>query len=240
MRKYILSMIFLASFMTALAQNGDSPNAKLVRTFYKGDFLHANNEAALDIKEYSTVLGDKVAVRICSREPMPLALAIASGRPFLLASTLSGYGYSPNDILFLRYSKCPNFDPKIAITEYWSIPKGSKLPPAIEVLKSTQVKPEEYITQGDNKEAAFNDNLLKLARNLQQIQNSYGIVAGYYHKKPSYKLKQKLQKAQFFLSKQGIPSDRYFVRLLPWTGLIDAQDPEPIYPALISITIIKE
>ena len=53
-----------------------------------------------DILTLSLSIGSKdrktVAVRVCSKEPMPFALATAAADPFHIADLLiGGYGYSP-------------------------------------------------------------------------------------------------------------------------------------------------
>jgi hypothetical protein len=240
MWKYSTIILVLFSSVTLFGQNSDKPEAKLIRVFTKGDFLHTNNEAALDLREFTNGSEDKVAVRICSREPTPLALATASGRPFLLASNLTNHGYSPENILFLRAKNCKQYSSLIAITEFWAIPKGAALPPAVDVLKSSQVKTDEYVTKkGETKEEGFRRNLENLASKLRGEPRAVGIIAGYYLNNPSFGLKNNLQKAQRFFARSGLPKDRYFIRTLPWTGVIDFGDREPVYPAVMSVEVTK-
>ena len=122
MWKLLISVSLLISCAALFGQNRKLPGARLVSTFYKGDFLHANNEAALDLREFANMPGDRIAVRICSKEPLAVAITIASGRPLLLASNLINHGYSGKNILFLRAARCETSDPNIAVTQFWAVP----------------------------------------------------------------------------------------------------------------------
>jgi hypothetical protein len=241
MWKTLMLGLLLTLSNMLMNQEKHPPEARLVRTFYKGDFLHANNEAALDLKAWAGGPDDRVAVRICSKEPMPLALAVASGRPFLLVSNLVNHGYSQERIMFLRSDSCLHNDPAIAATEFWAIPKGASLPSSTESIKSSQVKAESLM----NKESEKNNKtymiaLQNLVAVLSTTPEASGIVVGYYNKSPSPKLTRKLRKAQSFLKNSKIPSDRYFVRTLPWTGSSDPGDLEPDVPDVIVVRVRKD
>ena len=82
--KKIVSVVSLLFFSGALlvAQETVKPRAKLVRTaFTGGDFLHVIEEAAIDIKEYAGEPGGAAAVRVCTKEPLPVALTTATANP---------------------------------------------------------------------------------------------------------------------------------------------------------------
>lgn len=237
MWKGIAGIILLCCHGLA-AQQREQHSSVLVRTFYKGDFLHANNEAAIDLRQIAGKPEDRVAVRICSREPMPLALAIASGRPFLLSSNLANYGYSQERILFLRSNKCDSFDTKIAITEFWAIPKGASLPSFVEVLSASQVQIKEYTaTRRSAKTTTYAQQVVELADDLRSNPNTVGIAIGYYYKRPNGRLKQRLQNVAKSLKALGLPANRVYYRLLPWSGTIDSGDKEPEYPSLFSVSL---
>jgi hypothetical protein len=220
-------------------QEKHPPEARLIRTFYKGDFLHANNEAALDLRAWAGGPDDRIAVRICSKEPMPVAVAVASGRPFLLVSNLTNHGYSQERILFLRSDSCLGNDPAIAVTEFWAIPKGASLPPSTESIKSSQIKAESLMNERSKNNKSYTIALQKLITLLRAKPEASGVVVGYYNKSPSLVLKRKLQKARSFLKNSRLPGKRYFVRSLPWTGNVDPVDPEPDFPDVIVVEVKK-
>jgi hypothetical protein len=224
-------------------QESIRPEAKLIRTFDRGDYLHAVEEAAIGLTAFADKPqdGDTVAVRICSREPMPVALATASGRPFYLATVLANnYRYPREDIVFLRSESCPQYNPRIAITEYWAVPYNAELPSFVESVRSSQVNAEEYFpVERDSRGSRFKESLRNLATTLHTKPGTVGVIVGYYFKKPSAALKKRLREARRFMEKSRLPKERYFIRHLPWTGTIDTTDPEPEYPNVIVIEMAR-
>src|SRR5438067_273686 len=131
----IVIVLFVCS-VTSVSQKSGPPKAKLIRSaFTGGDFLHVIEEAALDLKEYASEPGDMAAVRVCSKEPLPLALTIATASPFIMVEYLEHYGLSRERILFLRAEDCSGNNPEIAVTEFWAIPKGATPPTSVESIK---------------------------------------------------------------------------------------------------------
>jgi hypothetical protein len=239
-RGSLVLLIFIAGSLLPLQQNVRR-NARLITTFERGDYIHAADEAAIGLTAFADQPGDIIAVRICSKEPLPLALAIASGRPFYLTTVLADkYHYSRENILFLRSENCARHNLRIAITEYWAVPYGAPLPSSVESIKSSQVKAEEYAPLGSqSKEIAFKQSLQNLAKRVHTDPGVVGVIVGYYLRKPNLSLRRKLWRARSFLEESGLPKNRYFIRQLPWTGTIDSTDLEPTYPAIIIIDGVK-
>lgn len=240
--KLAMVVLMISSSGLLLEQKNTRPQARLVRTFYKGDFIHAAGDAAIALIAFANKPGDKIAVRVCSKEPIPLALAIASGRPFYLASLLvENYNYAPENILFQRSDECSD-NPLLATTEFWAIPKGAPLPCALETIKSSEVSAEEYWPQQgiDRLGISFEQLLNKQIEQLRAEETAIAVVIGYYLKKPSPRLKMNLAKAGRAIAKSGLTKKKYFIRSLPWTGMIDTTDREPVFPTIIIIKMRGE
>jgi hypothetical protein len=180
-----------------------------------------------------------VAVRVCSKEPLPWALVTAAADPFQIAELLTGgYGYLSARVVFLRYEDCPSKRNWGGATEIWTLPQGASLPPHVEELVYSQAERSEFgkrttdlgLGVGEYKKVI--DNLVK---ELQNNPTSRGLVIGYYLKRPSAVLQRRLTEIKRTFARSGLPPDRYLVRTLPWNGETSDSDPEPRYPAIFII-----
>ena len=181
-----------------------------------------------------------VAVRVCSKEPLPWALVTAAADPFLIAELLTGgYGYSSARVVFLRSEDCLSKGSSRGATEIWTLPQGASLPPHVEKLVSNQAERSSLgrrtadLGLGVREYKKTIDNLIK---DLQSNPSSRGLVIGYYAKRPSAVLQRRLREITRTFERSGLPPDRYLVRTLPWNGEGSDSDPEPQYP---SVFIIK-
>jgi hypothetical protein len=96
-------------------------------------------ERTLDLTQEGSVPADRVAVRVCSKEPMALALSIAAMNPFKVAKWMNDvYNYNSERVVFLRSEDCLGSNPTVAATELWAIPKGAALPASAESIISSQ------------------------------------------------------------------------------------------------------
>lgn len=243
--KKMLSVVSLLCFSAALlaAQESVKPKAKLVRSpFVGGDFLHVIEESALDLKEYANGPADMVAIRVCSKEPLAVALSTATASPFIMLDYLEHYGFSRDRILFLRAEDCLVNNPAIAVTEFWAIPKGATPPSSAESIKSSQarlevVRTEDTIKSGKTYRAALRQLIAKLLAKPEAA----GVVVGSSNENPSPTLAKNLRVARKALKQSGLSGDRYFVRLTPPNGVASAHpsDPEPKYPDLFVVEIAK-
>ena len=184
-----------------------------------------------------------VAIRICSKSPMPLALSISAISPFTMLEYLDHYGFSSERILVLRSEDCVNADPTITATEFWAIPNGATLPPFIESIKSCQAKLESIGKKSPiTNERTFEAGLRSLAVKLHSSSGAIGIIIAYYYKTPNLMMKRKIRKAREFLKQKGILQEQYFTSLQRWPGnsYKDLSYPEPKYPEMEIIEILKD
>lgn len=243
MNKILVVALVIGLSFTAplLGQEGGRPEAKLVRSpFAGGDVQHVIQEAALDLKEYASGSEDMVAVRVCSREPMPVALSIATASPFIMLEYLEHYGFSQERILLLRSEDCLGDDPAIAVTEFWAIPKGAAPPPSTESIKSSQAQLEVVRTEDTIKSAkGYRAALQQLTAKLRAKPEAAGVIVGSYYEKPSSVLERNLRKAQRSLEQNGLSVDRFYVRAKPLLGERVDGETEPKYPNLFIVEVTK-
>lgn len=240
MRVTILLTLFLSLGALVSEQNIIPPKAELVHRYERGCGISCNQELAIDLGGVTgTASDDIVAVRFCSKEPMPKALALAASPPDYVVTILTGnYKYTPERILFLRSGDCLGQNPYVAATEYWVIHKGGAIPSSVESVKSCQVNFGSLGTRGATARD-FKIALRELPKSLKANPERFGIVLGYYINHPSRILKQRLNQVRRFLGKSGLPQSKYNVSLKRWTGeyAIDPPEPEPKYPDISVIEL---
>jgi hypothetical protein len=127
--------IFLLVDPTMLARYVDG-QSRLFKRYDPGAAYNTVTEDALTLS-ISVVAKERarVVVRVCSKEPMPFALATAGADPFHIAEKIAGGpDYSPEQVIFLRSEDCLSKYPSTTATEIWAIPEGASLPPHVEAL----------------------------------------------------------------------------------------------------------
>lgn len=217
--KVTLALLFFFKALS-VGQEVQRPEAKLVRSpFMGGNFADVMQEAAIDIKGHAGGPEDMAAIRICSKEPMPMALVIATASPFIMLEYLEHYDYSRDRILFLRSENCLGAKHGIAVTEFWAIPKGATPPASIEAIKASQVRLDVLRTRDTIKnDGDYNAALLKLSSKLQSNPRAIGVIVGFYYKSPSHLLKMNMRKVQRTLRYSKTQQGRYYSHLQKLTG----------------------
>src|SRR5258708_27453012 len=91
-------VLFLLLLLPAFGVFAQSDSEHVARLFKRYDSGAAYNRVTEDVLTLSISVTAKdrarVAVRVCSKEPMPFALATAGADPFHIAELLTGgYGY---------------------------------------------------------------------------------------------------------------------------------------------------
>jgi hypothetical protein len=243
MRKAAVVLGFLYFTTLSLGQESKQPEAKLVRSpFAGGDIVHVIQEAALDLREYASGADDMVAIRVCSKEPLPVALSISAASPFIILEYLEHYGFSRERVLLMRSESCLGENQTIAVTEFWAIPKGAAPPPSVESIKSSQARLEVVRTEDTIKSAnGYRAALRQFIAKLRAKPEATGLVVGSYNENPNPTLEKNLGVARRVLEQSGLSEDRYFVRLTPPTS-VRSDEPaksEPKYPNLFVVKVAK-
>jgi hypothetical protein len=232
--------LLLSSGTSLPRQASVRPEAKLVHRYEERCGYSCAQELAIDLGgAYGKNLNDTVAVRLCSKEPLPVALSTsAAAYSYVISILQDSYGCTPERVLFLRSENCLGSNPAITATEFWVVPKGAVLPASVESVKYSQVQIESLGAQGLTENArAYKAALQKLPRKLRAKPEAVGVIVGYYYKHPSLMMRRRLAEARKMLEESGLPRDRYFVRLAAWTGeqAVDPPDPEPKYPSVFVV-----
>ena len=149
MRKVLFLIIgLLLPSGVSLGQVGKPAAVQVRRCERTGSGFDAITEANYELTRIAAKPDDVAVVRVCSREPMPLALSIAAMNPFTVARALNqGYNFALERILFLRSEDCLGPDSAVAATELWAVPKGAALPTFVESIKSNQAHLETVGTK---------------------------------------------------------------------------------------------
>jgi len=245
MRQALLIIGLLFSSSGSLGQGG-KPEAVQVRRYERtGSGFDAITEANYELTRIATKPDDVAVIRLCSREPMALALSIAAMNPFTVARALNqGYNFVLERILFLRSEDCLGSDSAVAATELWAVPKGAALPTSVESINASQARLQTVGATNLLAEGTRNYRLAvkELTTKVRAAPDAIGVVVGYYFKQPSLEMKRRVREAQKMLEQSGLPHDRYSVRLMPWPGArsIDPPEPEPKYPSVLVVEVMKD
>jgi hypothetical protein len=236
---YVMLVVMLCIVPLSLSQEALKPEAKLVKRIEDGCGTDCTRELAIDVGGIYAKLGDTIAIRVCSKKPFPVAISIAAAPPEPLIRVLEGsYQYPRERILLLRSEDCLGTQDNVSATEYWAIPKGAGLPPYRELFTSAQLKINDLEAKSSIGDAiSYKSSLNKLPKILKENPESVGVILGYYYRKPSYKLKNRLETVTKLLRRRGVTKNQYFAILTPWLGEREVSAPEPQYPVLFSIYI---
>ena len=247
MRQALFLIIGLLFFSGVLhGQGSTNPKAMQLRRYERsGSGFDEITEANYELSRRLDTSNDLTAIRVCSRESMPLALSIAAMNPFTVARALNqGYNFSLERILFLRSEDCLGSDSAVAATELWAVPKGAELPSFVESIKSSQAQLQIVGTK--TLKAAgmrnYKSAVKELTTKMRATPEAIGVIVGYYFKQPSPEVRRRVSEVQKMLEQSGLPRDRYSVRLMPWPGerSIDPPETEPKYPSFFIVKVAKE
>lgn len=239
------TLLLLGLFLLAAANaRGQSAQSVLVHRYENGYSLHSLEDNAAYLADSAGIHG-VVAVRLCSKESMPLALSIAAADPFVITASLRvDYDFTPERILFLRSEDCLGSNPMLAATELWAVPQGAAPPASIESVRFDQVRLESIGTEASSTDNAriYRAARRKLIEKLRERPNAIGVVLGYYYREASPVMKRRLCETRNLLKQSGISANRYFVRLMPWIGerSITPSEPEPKSPSLFVIEVAQD
>jgi len=224
------------------AQNKAAPvNATLFKRYEDGAAPNRLNEDVLTLSlEQKSKDKTRIGVRVCSKEPMPVALMTANADPFYIVERLvDAYAYLPERVVYLRSEDClSSSQVEPSVTEVWMIPDGASFPAHVEAAAAGDVKRTALGKQEMNRGARdYRDATQKLIGELRQNPAATGVVFGYFLKRPSRLLEQRLREVTRTLNQSGLARDRYLVRATLWNDEASETDKEPTYPTLFLVEI---
>lgn len=230
--------LFLCPDIFLRAQSGIRSKAELVHRYEERCGYSCAQELAIDLGGSSAKdAGGSIAIRFCSRESFPVALATsAAAYSYVVTILQDSYGVTQERVLFLRAEDCVGSHAGITATEFWSVPQGAALPGSIETTSAKSVRVDSMTVKSRR---GYQAALKKLEDELLTDSQAVGIVIGSYYKTPSALMKQRLRAAKQTLARSRVPRGRYFVRLAPWTGEYSLDSPEPKYPSVFVVEVAK-
>ena len=250
----MLKIIMFSMFSSfgILGQGVTKPEAQLIHRCLGGQGgcsgYDAVMEDTLNFGQYRDQPDTIAVVRVCSKEPTPIAFSVASMNPLTVADWLENvYNFTPERILLLRSEDCQVHRRGAATTELWAIPQGATLPTHVDAIKPCQF-PGEYIGVESNEPSPgegdrhYRRSMRELVAKLRANPRAVGVVLGYYLKRPRALMKQRLKEVELFLRRSGVPHDRFSVRVMPWIGgySISPPDPEPENPSMYVVEVTKD
>jgi hypothetical protein len=205
-------------------------------------------EIYLDLEGSAGNPGDLIAMRICSREPLSLAMFLAVVNPIGIGERIAEEGingrvfFSRDRIVILRSADCPVTRPPYVPLEFWGVPKGVALPPFVEAAKLCQVHIKGVDSDEDVRSpSAYKASLRGILAKVREHPEDVAIVLGEYNLRPGASMRRALREAERFFLRSGLPRNRYFVRLRP-SAHYDPEyyrGPEPRYPSVVAVRIAQ-
>jgi hypothetical protein len=225
----------LISALPAVGQTDHLAKPSLEARYESGASYYQLTEDAFRIAGLKSSNRDVIAVRICSSEPLLLAMAKGLPTPFIIADAfVNRYAYVPEKVYFIRSDDCPSSKSSSApAVEVWAVPKGAALPPRVETLTFNQIKVVPLGKIPANRGVRdYRAAVRKLVKDLKENPKSFGVVVGYYLERPSGMLRRRLKDADALLKHSGLPPNRYMVRQQAWADEVSTYPPdtEPRYP----------
>jgi hypothetical protein len=241
-------ILLIGNGVLALAQEASRPVAVPSRRLVtRGELHHPLSEIHLDIEESAGKPGDMVAMRICTHEPLPIALFIGVvnpvgiGESFVQGAITGRLKFAPERVLILRSPDCPVTDAPYVPVEFWGVPRGAVLPSSVESIKLCQVKIEEVGSKEPIKSLrGYRAALKALAGKLSVNPELTGVILGKYNLRTSASLKRALRESGRVLEQAGVARRRFFVRLKPSAQYEPEYGwPEPKFPDIFAVQITQ-
>lgn len=223
----LASACFLAWCFTSqvtLAQQ----SAKLITRYeIGGSSIDSMGEYSAPILEYLLKEPDRsLTIRLCSAQPLPVAIGTAAVEPETLSDYLDRYRVSRDRILINRSNSCAGKSATNTATELWV-----GLPPETDGIRACELTVREIQSRSDKARKIYigtGDHVRAIKRLIEELKkdpSTTGVVLGYYLEKPTAQTTQKLRSANALLRKSGLSADRYRVTPLYWTGWPETEGP---------------
>lgn len=256
MSRMFLLVLVLTLLWSSSEANGQKPadasQARLLSSIGNegGDLLNMLYKMGLEVQAAKfDPKEDTFAIRVCSNDPLPLALPTAAGAPFLTTIKLEKLGVPKSRIYYLRQNtKCAIPANGFALTEYWLVPKGAELPEYVEARSAANLLGQQFthwggVEKGDRSEVGETELLTpqsyaaileKIVALLKENKNAIAVIQVRYYKRSSPSdLDKTLAETQNYLRNNGISPYRVHTKRIYWGPSPSA--PEK-YPNLFVVT----
>jgi hypothetical protein len=219
-------LLFTLSFANPRSTT-DTPKARILSAIGNegGDLLNMLYKIGLEVHGSFDPAADTFAIRVCSNEPLRIALPMAAGDPFLATIKLEKLGVPKSRIYYLRQNRnCAIPKNGYALTEYWWVPKGAEFPEHVETRSAANLLGYQFTNWGqvekDDRYEVDNDIewltpqsyaaiLDKVVAQLKEHKNAITVLeVPYYTHASSAELKKRLAETQSYIRRNGIASYR--------------------------------
>jgi hypothetical protein len=256
MRVAICSLILSLALCAPHAAQTDGARPRLLRAFDAsgGDVLNGIYKLGLELGPTFRPGGDAVAIRVCSADPMPVALAAAKGDPFQTTLKLSKVGIPKASMYYLRQERnCPLVRDNYARTEYWLVPADAGLPEFAEARRASALSgyqltradyllPEEVLEVSEKgldklTPQSYSAVLERVAGLLRDNKSAVVVLqVPYYRSTPTPELTRRVAATRAFLSGRQVAAHRIYVKRIYAADRATPED-KALYP---DITVVAE
>lgn len=212
-------------------QEGSQQPIHIARYDIGGSGLDGMMEYTTSILEYfKDYPSSTVVLSLCTKKPLPIAIATAAIEPLTLARYLSHYYVPVEKIVVSRAAFCSGKLATNTATDLWMVLPTNRFPKMIDSVKVCQIKIRELKSRQDasgNIRIGTNNYLAaanKLVSELKANPKATGVIVGYYIGEPPQAILKKLKRVQRLLKRSGLAPARYYVRPLHWTGFPEVED----------------
>jgi hypothetical protein len=197
-----------------------------------GDLLNMLYKVTQEVDSVFDRKEDTFAIRVCSNDPLPLALPAAAGAPFLTTIKLEKLAIQKSRIFYLRWNKnCAIPANGYALTEYWLVPKGAELPEHLEARSAASLEGQQFthwggVEKGDRTEIGETEQLTpqsyatilqKISTQLKEQKNAIVMIPFRYYKRfASTELNKTLAETVRYLERNGISSSRIHTKRIDY------------------------
>ncbi len=184
----------------------------------------------------------RIAIRLCTADPIHLALVKSALYFPNVIKSFESIGYSGDKLLILRSDKCVSELESVVSTEVWTVFSNQDLPPHNEKYYSSQIDvaviSRTLIKYAGNANYLYNASIL--ANQLKNDQSKVGVIIGLFRLRPNESNK-KMVAIRRVLERAGIEKTRYHLREFPWRQALspDALPKGSLSPAFFTVDIHK-
>jgi hypothetical protein len=254
MRKTIYWGLLLIMWCTVVVgQTEKDKPSLLARLDPRGeDVLNEIYKLGLVVKSDFDLKEDTIAVRVCSDDPLPVALSMAKGLPFVTTVKLEKLGIPKSRIYYLRQSRgCRLWPNNYALTEYWLIPRNAEFPEfdqavgasclsGYQLTNADSLTKEEWFEVDTLEQVTPQSYALVLDKVLKQLKQNKSAVTivrvPYYRLSPTVELKTRLRQTLHYLKVNGISNHRVYVRRIYSGSRPPFHSDEPKYPDIFLVS----
>lgn len=197
---------------------------------------------------------NKLAIRICSRDPMPVALATASGLPMLVTAMLQEKGASTSNMVYLRSEKNCNLNVEMrAVTEYWLTPNTIEFPEFVEARSVKNVANFQLTNAGlwigrtqfdglsaDSENLTPESYSLALKRLVEMLKADRSAVAvisiPYYPRSSSAEMNKRIEFTKNVVRENDLGNFRIYFKKYSIGRKPNQSFDDPIYPDVVIVS----